>query len=170
MREEAPKPLRTAGEASEDDARRLRRLHGVAHLMDDAFKIPILGIRIGLDPLLGFLPGAGDVLGATFSGWMVITAARMGASPTVILRMLLNLGVDALLGAVPLLGDLFDWTFKANRRNLRIVEAHLQDPEANRRQSVLVVAGSVLGVLALLAALAGIVGWVASAVLGIVTG
>ena len=155
------------GGTSEDDDRRLKRLQGVARLMDDAFRIPILGIRIGLDPLLGFLPGAGDVLGATLSGWTVITAARMGASPAVILRMLLNLGLDALLGAVPVIGDLFDWTFKANRRNLRIVEKHLDDPEANRRRSTLLVTGAVVGVLTLLAGLILLVGWGAGAVVGL---
>ena len=99
----------------EQDAERLKRLKAVAHLLDDAVEVPVLGFRVGLDPLLGLLPGAGDVVSATFSGWMVVTAARMGATPATLLRMLGNLGLDLLSGAVPLVGDVFDIAFKANR-------------------------------------------------------
>lgn len=138
--------------------------------MDDAFRVPILGIRIGLDPLLGLLPGLGDVVGATFSGWMVITAARMGAAPSTIARMLLNLGLDALFGAVPLLGDVFDIAFKANRRNLLIVQDQVVDSERVTRQSRVVVAGAVLGVVGFLVALLGFLGWLASGVWGLLPG
>lgn len=161
---------RDASAGSESNAARLQRLNAVARLMDDAVEVPVLGFRIGLDPLLGLLPGIGDVVGATFSGWMVITAARMGAGPPTIIRMLLNLGLDALLGAVPLLGDLFDVAFKANRRNLRIVQEGMEDPERISRQSRAVVAGAVLGVLGLLAALVGLLGWLTAGLWGLMTG
>jgi hypothetical protein len=129
----------------------------VARITDDAFKIPVLGIRVGLDPLLGLLPGAGDVVGATFSGWMVITAARMGASPATLLLMLMNLGLDALVGAVPFLGDLFDIVFKANRRNLKIVQKQVVDPTGMDRRSRLVLTATLVGtVLAVVGVLAGV--------------
>ena len=135
--------------------------------MDEAFKIPILGIRVGLDPILGLLPGAGDVVGATLSGWMVITAARMGASPATLLRMLLNLGLDALAGAVPILGDVFDVVFKANRRNLKIVQEQVLDPEGVHRRSRLVltvtVAGTGLAVLGTLVGMGWLMVWVGGA-------
>lgn len=149
---------------------RLARLRAVARVMDDAVKIPVLGIRVGLDPVLGLLPGAGDVLGAAVSGWTVVMAARLGASGTVVARMLLNIGVDALVGAVPLLGDLFDVAFKANRRNLRIVEEHVADPHTTRRRSRTVVWGAVGGVLALLVTIALTVTWVVSTVWGMLMG
>jgi hypothetical protein len=80
--------------------------------------------------------------------------------------MLLNMGLDALLGAVPVLGDLFDVAFRANRRNLRLVEAHLLDPETTRRGSIGVLAGAVVGVLGLLAGLVALLGWVAAGLWG----
>jgi hypothetical protein len=136
--------------------------------MDDVVEVPLLRVRVGLDPLLGLLPGAGDVVAAMVSGWMVISAARMGASWPVVARMLLNMGLDALLGTVPVLGDLFDVAFRANRRNLRLVEAHLLDPETTRRGSLAVLGGAVVGVLGLLAALVALLGWVAAGLSGAV--
>ena len=129
-------------ESVELDAKRLKRLQAVARVLDDVVEVPLLGFRVGLDPLLGLLPGAGDVVGATFSGWMVVVAARMGATPATLARMLVNLGLDLLSGAVPLLGDIFDIAFKANRRNLRIVEEQVLDPDGARRRSQALVVGT----------------------------
>lgn len=145
----------------------LERLEKVARLMDDAVRIPILGVRVGLDPLLGLLPGAGDVVGGVVSGWMVITAARMGASPATLLRMLVNLLVDSLLGAVPFLGDLFDIGFKANRRNLGILQEQAADPEGLRRKSPTLVVGTLALVVGLLIGLALFLAWVAAQVMGV---
>ena len=157
--------------AKEDaDARRLHRLKTNARVMDDAVEVPILGFRVGLDPLLGLLPGAGDVVGATFSGWMVITAARMGAAPATLARMLLNLALDVILGAVPLLGDLFDLTFKANRRNLRIVQDQVVDPDGTRIRSRAVVWGAVLGVVGVIGGLVALLGWAAAGAWGLLAG
>lgn len=146
----------------EDSLRRLRR---IARVMDDAVEIPLLGVRVGLDPLLGLLPGAGDILGAAVGGWIVVTAARLGAAPVVVARMLLNVGVDALAGAAPLLGDVFDIAFKANRRNLDILEEHVRDPTATRRRSRVVVWGTIGGVVALLGGLVAGSVWVLTAAL-----
>ena len=140
----------------EDELRRLRR---VARVMDDAVEIPVVGVRVGLDPLLGLLPGAGDILGAAVGSWIVVKAARLGASPVVVARMLLNVGVDALAGAAPLLGDLFDVAFKANRRNLELLEEHVRDPTATRRRSRVVVWGTVGAVFVLLAGLLAALVW-----------
>jgi hypothetical protein len=146
----------------------VKRLEAVARIMDDAVEIPILGFRVGIDPLLGLLPGAGDVIGATFSGWMVVTAARMGATPATLLRMLLNLGLDAVAGAVPLLGDVFDIAFKANRRNLKIVQEQVIDPESVHRRSravvVATVAGTVAAVVLTIGGMVALFWWLAGAV------
>lgn len=131
----------------------------VARLMDDAVEIPVLGIRVGLDSVIGLIPGGGDVAGAAMGGWIVVQAARMGASPSVLGRMLMNLGLDALIGAVPLLGDLFDLVFKANRRNVQILEDHIRNPDRTRTRSRKVVWGTVAGVVGLVLALIVAVGW-----------
>ena len=138
----------------------------IARLMDDAVEVPLLGVRVGLDPLLGLLPGAGDLIGAAVGGWIVVTAARLGAAPVVVGRMLLNVAVDALLGSAPLLGDVFDVAFKANRRNFALVEEHLHDPTATRRRSRAVVWATAAGVLVLLAALVAVLVWGLAAAIG----
>jgi len=155
-------------------AKDLRRLETFTRLMDDAVRIPVLGIRVGLDPILGLLPGAGDVLGATLSGWIVVTAARMGATPSTLLRMIANLLLDGLLGAVPLVGDLFDVGFKANRRNRKLLRAQEDDPQGLRRRSRWLVLGTVAGtvvvVLLVLVGLAMFLAWAAARVLGMIAG
>lgn len=102
---------------------RLQRLRWLAWVMDRS--IPIGGgRRIGLDPLLGLIPGVGDWLGAAISSVLVYEAVRLGLPVRVLARMLLNIGIEATVGAVPVLGDIFDATWQANMRNLRLVETH----------------------------------------------
>jgi hypothetical protein len=93
--------------------------------MDSAFRIPGTEIRIGLDPILGFLlPGAGDVLGALPSLLIVGIAVGQRVPPVIVLRMLLNIALDALVGAIPLLGDVFDAAFRSNQLNVALLERH----------------------------------------------
>ena len=127
----------------------LQTARAIARIMDDAVRIPGTNIRVGLDAVLGLLPGLGDVSGTVFGGYLVLLAARSGAGGPVIGRMLLNLGVDTALGAVPLLGDIVDIGWKANRRNLALLERAMTQPEAARRSSVAVLAGAVAGIAAL---------------------
>jgi hypothetical protein len=117
--------------------------------MDEAVQLPGTPFRIGLDGLLGLVPGVGDLAGGLFSSWFLVAAARFGAPPSVLARMGLNIGLDAVTGAVPLLGDLFDFAWKANRRNLALLEHHLADPRGAQRASRTVVIGTVAVVLVL---------------------
>lgn len=103
----------------------LRRLDRFAHLLDDAFRIPLLGRRIGLDGIVGLVPGIGDAATALVALYPLIEARRLGAPSGLLLRMLANIGADALLGVVPLAGDLLDFAFKANRRNVALLRRHL---------------------------------------------
>lgn len=104
---------------------RLDRLKRFADLMDSRFQVPGTGIRFGLDPLLGLIPGIGDGATALASFWIVYQAHELGASIGLVARMLGNIAVDFVVGAVPLLGDLFDVRFKANRRNVALLEESL---------------------------------------------
>lgn len=121
-------------------------------------RIPGTGIRFGLDPLVGLVPGVGDAAGALVAAYVVLAAARLDVPPSTLLRMLTNIAIDALLGTVPVLGDVFDVAWKANRKNVTLIERHLADPHGARRVSrswlILVVL-----VLVLLAALGISVGW-----------
>jgi hypothetical protein len=123
----------------------------VARLLDEAVRIPGTNIRVGLDPLLGLVPGLGDVAGASLAGYTILTAARLGAPRWVILRMLGNVAFDTLVGTVPLLGDLFDAGWKANSRNVALLERYLERPVPTRAASRNLVA-LVIVVLVLLAA------------------
>lgn len=96
--------------------------------MDDGFVIPKTNLRFGLDPVLGLLlPGVGDAAGAVSTLALFALAFSRGAPYVVLLRMALNVGIDTLLGAVPLIGDAFDFGWKANRRNLALLERALQN-------------------------------------------
>lgn len=128
----------------------LARARAVARALDSAIGIPGTKFRVGLDPLLGLVPGLGDVAGAALSGYIVLTGIRLGVSRTVVLRMLANVGMDTVAGSVPLLGDLFDAGWKANNRNVALIERHVESPDATRRASRLMI-GAVVSVLALLA-------------------
>ena len=127
------------------------RARALAKMLDAAIRVPGTGRTIGLDPILGLVPGLGDLAGAVLSGYIVLTAARLGAPKTVLAKMLLNLGTDTLVGSVPVLGDLFDVGFRANIRNSELLDRHLGQPEQARRVSRLSVA-AVVGGLVLLAA------------------
>ena len=106
------------------DLKSIARLRGLARLMDAQFKIPGTNIRFGLDGLLGLIPGAGDLSTFAVSGYMVMILAQNGASGFVLARMVLNILIDAVFGSIPLLGDIFDVYFKANIRNIKLMEEH----------------------------------------------
>ncbi|MEM5519121.1 DUF4112 domain-containing protein [Sulfitobacter sp. AS59] len=105
----------------------LDRLHRLARRMDYAFRIPLLGVRLGWDSILGLVPGVGDVLAVAPAGYIIKEAHRMGASAPVLGRMGANVGIDMVIGAIPLVGDLFDIGWKANTRNVALLRDHLAD-------------------------------------------
>ena len=131
---------------------RLTRARSLARLLDNAVRVPGTPIRFGLDAVLGLVPGLGDTAGAALAGYVVILAARLGAPSTVVLRMLWNVAVDTAVGAVPLFGDLFDVGWKANTRNLALLDRYLEQPGETRAASGAVVAGVIVGLLGLAAA------------------
>lgn len=104
----------------------LRRIRRITFLLDNSIPIPLTRFRIGLDPLLGLIPGGGDVAGAILSAYIVFEGARLGLPQGVLMQMLGNLLTDTALGALPLVGDLFDATWKANSRNVALMEAHAE--------------------------------------------
>ncbi len=103
----------------------IKRVRALAVLLDTAWEIPGTRFRVGLDSLIGLIPGAGDVITTLAAAYIVAEAKRLGVRRRTLLRMVGNVGVDALVGIVPLAGDLFDVAFKANARNLRLLELEL---------------------------------------------
>ena len=114
--------------ARETSSRRLAALARFAELLDSGIRIPGTQLRFGLDPLIGLIPGAGDAAGAVLAGWILVEAIRLGASRATLVRIAGNIALDAGIGAVPLIGDIFDFAWKANVRNVTLLERHLRDP------------------------------------------
>lgn len=109
-------------EPDPSNERHLRRAGNIAHLLDSAFTIPGTRKTIGLDPLIGLIPVAGDVVTGLFSLYLLWTAYKLGKPPKILWAMLANVLIDLFVGAIPILGDVFDFVFKANRRNLKLLE------------------------------------------------
>ena len=133
--------------ADETDALR-RRLTSLAWLLDNSIQIPGTRFRIGLDAIIGLLPGLGDVVGVLLSSYIVREAARLGAPPSVLTRMAFNVAVEGIVGLVPFLGDVFDAAWKANQRNLALLDAHFNDPRRTVKSSRFFVAGLTAALLA----------------------
>jgi hypothetical protein len=148
------------------EARRAR-LNRLAWLLDSSIRVPGTDFRIGLDALLGILPGGGDVAGVLLSSYIVLEAARMGAPGRTLFFMVMNVAVEALVGAIPLAGDLFDAAWKANQRNVSLLNAWLGVPGAPPAASwvpIVIVLAALLGLVVLTVALAvAVIFWVAAA-------
>lgn len=108
----------------------IRRMAFVSRLFDDLVRVPGTNFRVGLDPILGALPVAGDITAGALSLYIVFEAARLGVSYSTLVRMIANVSVDVAVGSIPLVGDLFDFGWKANRRNLELVLADLATTDA----------------------------------------
>lgn len=129
----------------------LRRL---SHWLDAVIRLPG-GFRIGLDGLIGLIPGVGDAAGAVIASYIIGQAARLGVPTSVLLRMIGNVLLEALIGVIPFLGDLFDFVWKANLRNVELLERHMGrasvGERGSRRLSYVLMAVVVLAVVAIIA-------------------
>lgn len=106
--------------------REVERLERLARLLDDRYRVPGTNVRFGLDSLIGLVPGVGDTATALLALYIVLQAQKLGVPRTMIARMAGNVLMDLGLGTVPLVGDLFDLGFKANRRNMSMLQNHLR--------------------------------------------
>ena len=129
-------------------------------MLDSAFKIPGTGVRIGADSILGLIPVVGDLTGAALSGYIVLASARLGAPASTLIRMVINIGIDTVVGSVPILGDMFDAGWRANIKNVELLDQHIGGDVQSRRANRLVVIG-VLAALMLMAAGAVLLGLLA---------
>ncbi|MBW4564126.1 MAG: DUF4112 domain-containing protein [Mojavia pulchra JT2-VF2] len=103
----------------------LNRIRKLSRLMDTSIRIPGVGLRIGIDPIIGLVPGAGDLISTAFSAYIIFLATRFGIPRQDLAKMIFNVGLETVVGTVPLVGDLFDAFYKSNIRNLAILEQHL---------------------------------------------
>ena len=113
---------------------KLRNLERISSVMDSSIRLPG-GYRIGWDGIIGLIPGIGDLVGMGVSLYIMAGAMRLGASRMTMLRMLGNVALESTVGAIPVFGDLFDLAFKANSRNMKILNRQLENPVATEAQS-----------------------------------
>jgi hypothetical protein len=114
---------------------RLVQVRWLARMLDDRFAVPGTNLRFGWDSILGLFPWLGDTLTSLLSLLIVHHAWQTGASRLTLARMLGNVGLDFAVGAIPFLGDLFDFVWKANRKNARLLEQHLRRQSEKERAS-----------------------------------
>lgn len=134
-----------------DRTGRIDTLRALQRLLDSAFRVPGTRIRFGWDPILGLFPWVGDVATALFACGLVLHAHQMRLPRVVQLRMVMNVAIDVLVGLVPFLGDVADVFWKANTRNMALLEGHVRQPRSATPGDYLFVAGVILAILAVAA-------------------
>lgn len=115
-----------------DRERQIQSLKRFSTLMDSSVRLPG-GYRIGLDGIIGLIPGIGDLAGMAASLYIIVSAHRLGAGRSTLVRMLFNVGLETVIGSVPLAGDIFDMAFKANNRNMQLLTESI-DPVQSSEQ------------------------------------
>jgi hypothetical protein len=142
------------------------RLARLAWLLDSSIPIPGTRFSIGLDALIGLVPVLGDIVGVLLSSYIVREAGALGVGRSVLARMAVNVAIEGLVGMVPFAGDVFDAAFKANQRNVRLLNAWLDDPRRTTVRSSGYLGVLVLGLIVLLAVIAVggvlLIRWIAS--------
>lgn len=128
---------------------RLELLRRVSRLLDSALEVPGTSIRFGLDPILGLIPGLGDLVSPLFTIGVIWQARELGIPRVVQMRMVFNVAIDAVLGVVPVAGDLFDVAWKANDMNLALLERHAYEERPGSTGDWLFVAAMVVVLLVL---------------------
>jgi Domain of unknown function (DUF4112) len=148
--------VRSVEEAGVRETR--QRLASLAWLLDSSIPIPGTRFTVGIDALIGLFPLIGDLIGVLFSSYILSEASRLGAPKSVLMRMSFNIGIEGLVGIVPFAGDLFDAAFKANQRNVKILNDWFDRPEKTERASRAFGVGLLVAVVLFLALL-GYVGF-----------
>jgi Domain of unknown function (DUF4112) len=145
-------------------AARLKRMRQLSRILDSALVIPGTKQRMGLDPILGLIPGGGDTVSAALSSYIIIEAALMGLPRSALMRMVLNIAIDTIVGSVPILGDVFDVFSKANLRNMQIVENHAKAPKSSAKVDKLFIILLIGGLIALILLAGTITLWLLSSI------
>ena len=148
----------------------LHRLRKISHLLDNAIPVPGTKYRFGLDPILGLLPGGGDTIGGLMSVYIVFEGMRMGVPAKTIGRMGFNIVFDLLTGTVPVLGDLFDLGWKANSRNVALLEQHIAAPEPSRAADKVFAVVVIVALIAMVIGIAAFSLWLVTGLWNLITG
>jgi hypothetical protein len=139
-----------------------------ARWLDSRFKIPGTNIRFGLDPLIGLIPVAGDWITGIISLYLILWGIRQDVSSVILVRMGLNIFIDIVIGSIPLFGDLFDVGWKANIRNVRLMEQYHSNASSTEHHSrwILWLIGS--AIIVIVAGLLFFIGWIIVRIAGVI--
>ena len=118
-------------EQKELNEEKLLRLKRLSHNLDEAFTIPGTERKIGIDPIIGLIPGGGDLIGGALSIYIMHAGIIMGMPRSVIIRMFGNIALEFIIGCIPIIGDLFDAMWKSNQRNVKLIEDSIISEEKN---------------------------------------
>jgi hypothetical protein len=129
----------------------INQLRSLSKTLDLKYNGP-LGLKIGLDGILGFIPGVGDFITTAISLYVIAQAANLGVGSATLIRMAINVGIDNLIDMVPILGNFFDFYWHANVKNLQLLEEHLVNPSRETIKSRMVVVLICLALLIILVA------------------
>lgn len=144
----------------DSDSERLRLARFLADLLDQRFTIPGTSIRIGLDPIVGLIPGIGDLIANLTGSLILILAARSGVAKIALVRMAINIALNALLGAIPFVGDVLSIWFRSNVRNVELLQRYLGRPKPRAAADWLLVACLLLAIIGVLAGAVFFAFWV----------
>jgi hypothetical protein len=135
-------------EIEEQNEEKLLRLKLLSNRLDEIITIPRTKYKIGIDPIIGTIPIIGDLLGSIISIYILYSGSKMGLSSRIIAKMSLNIGFDFVLGLIPIIGDIFDMGWKANKRNVKLIENNINKYDENIALNNLIVATLITLILA----------------------
>ena len=127
-------------EIEEQNEEKLIRLKLLSNRLDEIITIPGTKYKIGIDPIIGIIPVVGDLLGSIISIYIIYSGSKMGLSSRIVAKMGLNLGLDFVIGLTPFLGDILDMGWKANKRNVELIEKNIKQTSENYHLSNLIIA------------------------------
>lgn len=142
-------PSQLSSQANHPRFTSIQRLRKLSRLLDNAIAIPGTPFRFGLDPILGLIPGAGDFVGTALSAYIVIEAARLGMPKATVGKMVGNIVLESLVGTIPVVGDWFDFAWKANTKNMELLETHIGVSPVGEKANRWFIALLVLGLFVL---------------------
>ena len=159
----SPQVRQVKGEIVDDQREATKRqIEMLAWILDESIAIPGLNVRMGVDGLLGLVPVVGDFISAALSMYIVACAHSLGAPKSVLLRMSANSAIDFVVGSVPVVGDVFDIGWKANRRNVKLLQAHLENPQQLQIRSRTMMGVFSVGLIAVVVGVLSLIGWFVS--------
>ena len=129
---------------------KLLRLKLLSERLDNSIKIPGTNQKIGIDAIVGIIPILGDFIGAIFSTYILYSGIKMGVSSKIVKKMATNIAIEFIIGSIPIIGDIFDALWKANKRNVELIEEATLENQENYRLNYLIMASLIIIILGLI--------------------